>query len=167
MKNKISINLEVSLVEIIFSTLIFAIAGAIMLYCFAAARFTQIKANDKVEAGSIVQSNAEMIKYFGNSNDMFEYLSISYNFTAVNETENIFINYYDKDWDLCYDKNKEYIVTVKVRDVSYPYGEMKEINIVAEKSKPYPFIDKNKKDTQNVIYEINTKKFFPSIEGRW
>lgn len=167
MKNKISINLEVSLVEIIFSILIFATAGAIMLYCFAAARFTQIKANDKVEAGSIVQSNAEMIKSFDNSNDMNEYLLNTFEFNATNKDENIFINYYDKAWNLCDEESKEYLIAVKISDVSYPYGEMKYINIKSEKVKPYPFIDKNKKEAQNVIFEINTQKFFPSLEGRW
>lgn len=165
MKNKISINLEVSLVEIIFSILIFAIAGAIMLYCFAAARFIQIKANDKVEAGSIVQSNAEMIKSFVNSSDMNKYLSENFNFKTTNENESIFINYYDKDWNLCDEESKVYLNTVNVIDVSYIYGEMKEISITAEKAKPYPFINNN--NEMNDIFEIRTIKFYPSNEGRW
>ena len=138
-----------------------------MLYSFAAARFTQIKANDKVEAGSIVQSNAEIIKSFDDSSDMIKYLSASFNYNTSSDTENTFINFYDKNWDICDEKNKEYLITVKVSDVLYPYGEMKEINIISEKAKPYPFIDKNKKDAQNIIFEINTKKFFQDWEGRW
>lgn len=167
MKNKTSVNLEVSLVEIVISILLFAIAGAIMLNSFAAARFTQIKANDKVRAGYLIQSSAEMINSFDSTNDMIEYLSTSFNYKSMSENENIFINYYDKDWNLCYEENKEYIITVKVNNVLYPYGELKNINITSEKAYPYPFIDKNKDNTQNVIYEIYTQEFFPHIEGRW
>lgn len=165
MKNKISINLEVSLVEIIFSILIFAIAGAIMLYCFAAARFTQIKANDKVEAGSIVQSNAEMIKSFDSSSDMSEYFSENYKFNTARQDEITYINYYDKNWNICDEESKVYLISVRVMDVSYIYGEMKEISITAEKEKPYPFINNN--NEINNIFEIHTKKFYPSNEGRW
>lgn len=165
MKNNTSVNLAVSLVEIVISILIFAIAGAIMLNSFAAAKFTQIKANDKVKAGYLIQSNAEMIDSFDSTNDMIEYLSTSFHFKSVSENENIFINYYDKGWNLCDEENKEYIVTVKINNVLYPYGELKNINITSEKSYSYPFIDRNK-DTQNVIYEIYTQKFFPNIEGR-
>lgn len=138
-----------------------------MLNCFAAAKFTQIKANDKVEAGNIIQSNAEIIKSFDSSSDMIEYLSANFNNNIVSESDNIFINYYDKNWSLSDEKNKEYLIIVKVIDISYPYGEIKGIDIISEKTKPYPFIDRNKNDVQNVIYEIKTKKFFPSIEGRW
>lgn len=165
MKNKISINLEVSLVEIIFSILIFAIAGVIMLYCFAAARFTQIKANDKVEAGSIIQSSAEMVKSFNSSSDMNEYFSENYEFKTINGNEIIYINYYDKNWSLCDEKSKVYLVTLKIINDSFIYGETKEITITAEKAKPYPFIHND--NEKNNIFEIHTKRFYPSIEGRW
>lgn len=167
MKNKTSVNLEVSLVEIIISILIFAIAGAIMLNSFAAARFTQIKANDNVTAGYLIQSNAEMINSFNSANDMIEYLSTSFNYEENSENESIFINYYDKNWNLCNEKDKEYIITVKVNNVLYPYGELKNISITSEKAYPYPFIGRNKDTIDNVIYEIHTQKFFPDIEGRW
>lgn len=136
-----------------------------MLYCFAAARFTQIKANDMVKAGSIVQSTVEIIKSFDNSNDMNKYLSGTFSFNAPTENEHIFINYYDKDWNLCDDKNKEYLITVKVNDVYFKAGEMKEIYIIAEKAKPYPFIDK--KNKLDDIYIIETKKFFQNNKGEW
>ena len=167
MKNKMSINLEVSLVEIIFSILIFSIAGAIMLYCFGAARFTQIKANDMVESGNIIQTNAEMIKSFKTSSDMNEYLTENFKYRINTGNNDSFINYYDKDWELCDEKNKEYIVTVKINDTIHSSGNLKEINIIAEKHKKYPFIERNKNDGQTLIYEINTKKFFSSNEGRW
>jgi Cdc6-like AAA superfamily ATPase len=133
-----------------------------MLYCFAAARFTQIKANDKVVAGSIVQSNAEMIKSFDSSSDMNEYFSENYKFNTTSKNEITYINYYDKHWNICDEESKIYFISVRVKDVSYIYGEMKEISITAEKEKPYPFVDNN-----NNIYEIHTKKFYPSNEGRW
>lgn len=167
MKNKLNINLEVSLVEIIFSILIFAIAGAIMLNSFIIARFTQIKTNDKVEALSIVQSQAEMIKYFKSTDEMFEYLSGSFNYNETSENKNIFVNYYDKDWNLCNKKDNEFTVTVQISDIPFIYGEIKEINIISKKTKEYPIIDKNKEDEENIIFKINTKKFFPNNEGRW
>ena len=117
MKNKISINTEVSLVEIIMSILIFAIAGAIMLNCFAAARFTQIKANDKVEAGNKVQSVAEIIKSFDNSIEADEYLTTNFKLEKANGNENIYINYYDKYWNICDGENNEFLVIVHVYDI--------------------------------------------------
>lgn len=159
MKNKISINLEVSLVEIIMSILIFATAGAIMLNCFATARFTQIKANDKVEAGNRVQSVAEMIKSFDSSIETDKYLAENFKLQKLNENESIYMNYYDKYWNICEEKN-EYLITVKVSDVLTGSGEIKEFIISSEKVNPYPFIDKNKEI--NNIYEIETKKFFPN-----
>lgn len=167
MKNKTSVNLEVSLVEIIISILIFAIGGAIIVNSFAAAGFTQIKANDNVKAGYLIQSSAEMINSFDSTNDMIGYLSTSFNSKSINKNDSIFINYYDKDWNLCNEKNKEYIVTVKIDNVPYPYGELKNINITSEKVNAYPFINKNNEKSNNVIYEISTQKFFPNIEGRW
>jgi len=164
MKNKISINSEVSLVEIIMSILIFAIAGAIMLNCFAVARFTQIKANDKVEAGNKVQSVAEMIKSFDSSIEADEYLTTNFKLQKVNDNENIYINYYDKYWNICDEENNEFLVTVYVSDILTDSGEIKEFIINSERANPYPFIDKNKEISN--IYEIETKKFFPSYSGR-
>lgn len=164
MKNKISINLEVSLVEIIISILIFAMAGAIMLNCFAAARFTQIKANDKVEAGNKVQSIAEMIKYFDSTIETDKYLAENFKLQKTNGNENIYINYYDKYWNISNEESNEYFITVQVSDVLTSSGEIKEFIIRSEKSEPYPFIDKNKEF--DYIYEIETKKFFPSYQGR-
>lgn len=167
MKNRISINLEVSLVEIIFSILIFSIAGAIMLYCFGAARFTQIKANDVVESGSIIQSSAEMIKSFETTGDMNDYLTHNFEYSAFSEGENVFTNYYDRDWNLCGEKNKEYTVTVKISDASLGSGNLKRVQLIAEKAVKYPFIDRNNTVNNTVIYEINTKKFFPTDRERW
>lgn len=157
MKNKISINSEVSLVEIAISILIFAVAGAIMLNCFAAAKFTQIKANDKTAAGNIIQSNAEIIKSFKYSNEMYEYLNNNFQI-VIKEDEIIYENYFDKSWTVCDELNKEYIVSLKVSDISTNSGELKEIYINVEKAKPYPFI--NKEEDNQLIFEIETKKFF-------
>jgi type II secretory pathway pseudopilin PulG len=160
MKNKMSINLEVSLVEMIFSILIFAISGAIILYCFSAARFTQIKANDKVKAGSIVQSHAEIIRSFQSSNEMNEYLSEHFANISSNENESTYFSYYDSDWNPCDEKSMNYIVSLKITNSPSTYGELKNIDIISERANPYPFIDRNNKNTQTIIYEINTKQFF-------
>lgn len=163
MKYKISVNLEVSLVEIILSVLIFAVSGAIMLSCFAAARFTQVKANDKVAAGNIVQSDAEMIKSFDDTYEMEEYLADNFKLLKKSGNENIYISYYDKGWNICDEKSKEYSITLKVSDVSVNLGQMKEVNIRAERAESYPFINKSKEKT-DYIYEIETSKFFPNYK---
>jgi len=165
MKNKLSINLEVSLVEIIMSVLIFAIAGVIMLNCFAVARFTQIKANDKVMAGNIMQSDMELIRASKSSNEIDEFLLSTYSVSQDNESGHLYINYYDSNWKLCDADEKEYSISLEVSNVQVNSGEMKNISIVAEKTKPYPFINKeeNKADT---IYSIESEKFFPIEVGR-
>ena len=160
MKNRISINSEVSLIEIIMSILIFAIAGAIMLNCFGAAKFTQMKANDKVEA------IAEMIKSFNTSIEADEYLTENFKLLKTDGKEKIYVNYYDKCWNLCEkgnEENNEYFITVKTSDVFSGSGQLKEFVITSEKIEPYPFISKNKKNYS--LYKIETKKFF-SIAGR-
>lgn len=163
MKNNISINLEVSLIEIIMSILIFAIAAVIMLNCFAIAKFTQTKANDKVQAGNIVQSNAEMIKSFNEPSDMDEYLIDNFKILNKSINETTYITYYDKNWNISNETNKEYSITVHTSEILMNSGKIIKINILAEKTKHYPFIEKSKKIAP--IYEIDTMKFFPIIEG--
>jgi len=164
MKNKISVNLEVSLVEIIISILIFAIAGAIIFNCFALSRFTQLKANDMIFAGNIVQSGAEMIKSFDNMNEAEEYFTENY--TDKNEAINdiTFINFYDKNWGVCDKEDEVYVVSITIANASINSRKLKDINITAKKSIPYPFIDKGKGIT--TLYEINTKKFFSDSDWR-
>lgn len=161
MKNRISINSEVSLVEIIMSILIFAIAGAIMLNCFGAAKFTQIKANDKVESGNIVQSIVEVIKSFDTNTEVDEYMAECFQILKTDETEKIYVHYYDEYWNLCKnenDYNKEYFITVKISDVFSDSGTLKRFIVSSEKITPYPFISKTEESCK--LYEIETKKFF-------
>ncbi|MGB4438966.1 MAG: hypothetical protein WBJ13_07020 [Sedimentibacter sp.] len=162
MKNKLSINLEISLVEIILSVLIFAAAGVIMLNCFAIARFTQIKANDKVTAGNIVQSDLEFIKSSANSNEVDKYLLNTYSVRHNYENNQLYIKYYDKNWNLCDDDEKEYIIGLDVSNSQVNSGEMKSLSIMAEKTEPYPFINNDEGKTV-LIYSIDTKKFFPNF----
>jgi len=161
-KNKLSINLEVSLVEIVLSVLIFAVAGVIMINCFAIARFTQIKANDKVTAGNMVQSDLEFIKSSANSNEVDKFLSNTYSVNQDNENNQLYIKYYDKNWNLCDDGEKEYIIRLEVSNVQVNAGKMKSLSIVAEKTEPYPFINNDEGKTV-LIYSIHTKKFFPDF----
>ncbi len=160
MKNKFSINLEVTLVEIILSILIFAIAGVISLNCFIIARFTQIKANDKVIAGNIIQSNIEMIKSMDNLIDTEEFLQN--NFQLIKSENNIhtYINFYDKNWNVSNKTDNDYFITVIIKDDSINNGIMKNITSSAGRVKPYPFINKN--NNNRSIFMIETKKFFPS-----
>lgn len=165
MKSKLSINLEVSLVEIILSVLIFAVAGVIMLNCFAYAKYTQEKANDKVAASWIVQSDVEMIR----SSDILDhavlFLTKNYENKAKNGSSDIYTNYYDKDWNLCSKENQVYFINTVISLEDSEYGEFMNIIITAQKSNPYPFIDKGK--TTSPVYSIETSKFFPILkQGR-
>lgn len=162
MKSKLSINLEVSLVEIILSVLIFAVAGVIMLNCFAYAKYTQEKANDKVAASWIVQSDVEMIKSSVALNDAVLFLTKNYETQTKNENSDIYTNYYDKDWNLCSKENQAYSINTSISIEDSGYGEFMNITITAHKSNPYPFVDKGK--TASPVYSIETGKFFPNLE---
>ncbi|MFA9424151.1 MAG: hypothetical protein ACERLG_11265 [Sedimentibacter sp.] len=164
MKNKLSINLEVSLVEIIMSVFIFAIAGVIMINCFAIARFTQIKANDIVISSNIVQSDMEFIRATKNYNEVDEFLVSNYSLSEVIKSDNLYIKYYDVNWVPCNDDKKEYKISTNVSTVQVNSGKMESIRIVAEKLRPYPFISKEKNQSYS-IYSIESKKFFPLDSG--
>lgn len=165
MKNRISLNSEVSLVEIIMSILIFAIAGAIMLNCFGSAKFIQMKTNDKVEAGNKVQSIAEMIKSFDTGAEADKYMAENFKFLKTDGTEKVYVNYYDTNWNICEDINKEYnefSIEVRMSDVSSGFAQLREFVISSEKINPYPFVSKSKEACK--LYEIETKRFF-SVQG--
>lgn len=160
MKNKFSINLEVTLVEIILSVLIFAIAGVISLNCFFIARFTQIKANDKVIAGNLIQSDIEILKSFNSSDESEEFLLQHFQLLKTESNVRTYINFYDKSWELSNEADKEYLITVNISDEFSNNGTLKDIEITAERIEPYPFI--NKANNNQPIYSIETKKFFPN-----
>lgn len=177
MKHRLSINPEVSLIEIILSALIFAVTGIITLNCFASARFTQIKANDMLKAGFIVQSDIEIIKSFNEKTEIFGFLNDTYSFekstgdflndTYSNENSAVdfsavdfsagnssYVKYFDENWNLS-NENKEYKITLTLSDENYKSGVLENISVSVEKTKKYPFI----KGGQQVYY-IETKKFF-------
>lgn len=160
MKNKFSINLEVTLVEIILSVLIFAIAGVISLNCFFIAKFTQIKANDKVIAGNLIQSDIEILKSFNSSGESEEFLLQHFQLLKTESNVRTYINFYDKSWELSNEADKEYLITVNISDEFSNSGTLKDIEITAERIEPYPFI--NKTNNNQPIYSIETKKFFPN-----
>lgn len=150
--NKVAPNSKVSLVEIILSVLIFATAGIIMLSCFGIARFTQIRANDKTEAGMIIQSDFEVIKSLKSTVEMHEFLDESY---EEKEPGNIYTKYYDENWKQGSDR--DYSVTIVIDQENTRSGDLVKINISAEREKPYPFINKGSRE----IYSIESRKFFP------
>lgn len=159
--NKLSINSKVSLLEIIMSVLIFAAAGIIMLNCFALARFTQARANDKTLAGSILQSDLEIIKSLKTVDELHDYLKESYETKEEGNNSYTYTKYYDKNWKQS--GIKEYSVTISVSgqtDEIVKSGQLIKITILAEKEEPYPFINKGQE-----IYSIESKKFFPSLGG--
>ena len=104
--NKVSFNPMVSLSEIILSVSIFVVAGIIMLNCFAIARYTQIRANDKAMAGAIVQSDFEIIKSFDTADEMHEFLNNSYESNKIANNTYVYTKYYDENWNQNY-INKE------------------------------------------------------------
>lgn len=154
MKNRLSLNTEVSFTEIVFSILIFAAAGIIALNCFAVARYTQIMARDKVQASAIVLSDIEIIKSLKTVEDMYEFLDTSY--LEVRDHK-VYIKYFDKNWSLN-DIDREYKMTMVLSGGETGWGELKNINISIEKTSKYPFI---KKDENRLVYSIESKKFFP------
>lgn len=163
MKSKLSINLEVSLIEIILSVLIFAVCGVIMLNCFAIARFTQVKANDITKAGMKVQTAFEYIKSTKNSKEMNELLKSTYAYNYYDDTNknNVYVDYYDVNWNRCSNEEKEYSMILQVSKQLIGSGEMEDITITVEKSKPYPFANKSSNKIEP-ISSIVTKKFFPN-----
>ena len=156
MKNKL--NLEVSLLEIILSILIFTICSVIILNCFIIARYTQIKANDKTVGIMKVQTALEYIKSSKSMDEVYGYLLKEF---QEEHSNNIYINYYDKNWMLCDKNNGEYIIRVKLENIMLKSGEMINIQASAEKLNPYPFIDKNNENTPITI--INTNKLFSNM----
>ncbi len=160
MKNKVSLNLNVSLLEILLSVLIFAVAGIIMLNCFAIARFTQIRANDKAIAGTILQSDLEIIKSLNSVDKVREFLDNTYESKTIGDSNCIYEKYYDENWNK--GTAKEYGVTIILNGEKTASGSLISISISAEKVKPYPFI---KKEGAEKIYSIETKKFFPAFGG--
>ncbi len=160
MKNKFSLNLEVTLVEIILSILIFVIAAVIMLNCFFIARFTQLKANDKVIVGNIIQSNIETIKSFNNYSDAEKYLIDNFQLFKNDQNVQIYNNFYNENWELSSEIDNEYLLTLVISEHFTDNGTLRNIELVAEKVKPYPFI--NKSNSNQFIYIIETNKFYPS-----
>ncbi len=161
--NKVSFNPMVSLSEIILSVSIFVVAGIIMLNCFAIARYTQIRANDKAMAGAIVQSDFEIIKSFDTADEMHEFLNNSYESNSIVNNTYVYTKYYDENWNQNY-IDKEYAVTVIISDKNSKSGNLVKIKISAEKEKPYNFI---KKEGTEQIYSIESKRFFPVSGGSY
>jgi type II secretory pathway pseudopilin PulG len=163
MKYKSTINLEVSLVEIILSVLIFAITGVIMLNCFAIAKFTQQKSNDKTNASVVVQSSFEYMKSANNYKEMKEIIEKTYSNETVTEINNetIYTIYYDNDLNECSKENYEFEMKINIKNISNTHGEMSDMNVSMEKVEKYPFI----KNEDKIIYFIESKKFFPIYKG--
>ena len=161
--NKVSFNPMVSLSEIILSVSIFVVAGIIMLNCFAIARYTQIRANDKAMAGAIVQSDFEIIKSFDTADEMHEFLNNSYESNSIVNNTYVYTKYYDENWNQNY-IDKEYAVTVIISEKNSRSGNLIKIKISAEKEKPYNFI---KKEGAEQIYSIESKRFFPVRGGSY
>lgn len=160
MKNKLSISLEVSLVEIILSILIFAVAGVIMLTCFAYANFTQIKANDITIAGNKVQTDSEMIRASLSAEEAYDFLSKNYSLIGESEKSRQYIRYFDKEWNPCSENENEYqMETEVIEENEDKAGSMLSIKITVQKSKPYPFIGK----FDETVFSVVTKKFYPNF----
>ncbi|MBP1926238.1 hypothetical protein J2Z76_002103 [Sedimentibacter acidaminivorans] len=159
MKGKSSISLEVSLVEIILSVLIFAITGIIMLNCFAMARYTQIKSNDITIASLKSQTFLEYIKSSKNNNEMNEIIKKMFDEIYYDNSSSKYVNYYDKNWNKCDDKNRIYFIELYISTSELNSGELNDIKINIGRIKKYPFIDK--KNSSSSIFVIETKKFFP------
>jgi len=161
MKNRTAINLEVSLVEIIISVLIFTIMGVIMVNCFAIARYTQIKSNDMTSANLKAQEVLEYIKSSKDTSEMDEIINDSFNeinFSKDN-AHTAYICYYDDKWKKCDNKDKLYSIQLDIIRRNINSGDMNDINISINRTNKYPFIDKE--GDSSLIFFVETKKFFP------
>jgi hypothetical protein len=135
-----------------------------MLNCFAYAKYTQEKANDKVAASWLVQSDAEMIKSADTLDEAVLFLTKNHEKKIKDGNSVIYINYYDKDWKPCSEKEQEYALNTVISLEGKEYGEIMDIKITVEKSRPYPFVDKGK--LTSPVYSVETSKFFPIESGR-
>lgn len=138
-----------------------------MLNCFFIARFTQVKANDKTIAIMKAQSALEYIKSTKNSIEMNELIKSIFADNYYDDKNNnyVFVDYYDDKWNKCSDNEKKYLIKLQVTNELINSGEMKNITVTIEKSKPYPFIDKIRDKVEPII-SIKTKKFFPNFVFR-
>jgi len=163
MKNKSTVNLEISLVEIILSILIFAAAGVIMLNCFAIAKFTQQKSNDKTNASLIVQSSFEYMKSANSSEEMHDILQNNFLFEEIDaETNNYkYTIYYDSNFKESKKENYDFKMTINTENSNRISGQLTDIKINVERKNKYPFI----KNDDGCIYSISSKKFFPMHAG--
>lgn len=157
MKRKLK--LEISLLEIILSIIIFAICCVVVVNCFIIARYTQIKANDKTVGIMKVQTILEYIKSSINIDEMNQHLISEFN--EINN--NTYANYYDENWNICGNDEKEYIIKAKLSKKQIKSGEIISISVSAEKVKPYPFIDKNKHENPPIIL-LSTNKYFSNLD---
>nr|WP_312576772.1 hypothetical protein [Sedimentibacter sp.] len=165
MKGKSSVNLEVSLVEIIFSVFIFAVLGVIILNCFAMARVTQIKANDETLALMKTQTFFEYIKSSKSSEEMDEILGKLFdeNYYVKGSNKTIYVDYYDQNWNKCNVEDSLYSISISISGYKLNSGNMKNIDIRVDRVESYPFDKQNNKS----IFYIETKKFFPEfLNGR-
>jgi len=134
-----------------------------MLNCFVYAKYTQEKANDKVTASWLVQSDAEMIKSADTLDEAVLFLAKTYGKKAKDGSSDIYTNYYDKDWNHCTEEKQEYTINTVISLDDKEYGEFMDVKITVVKSTPYPFVDMNKMTSP--IYSIETSKFFSTNEA--
>lgn len=137
-----------------------------MLNCFAMARYTQIKANDKTLANLKAQTIIEYIKSSENSIEMDKFIKSKFSncFYDADKNTDTYIDNFDANWNKCNDNEKEYSIILEVSNSDVNSGELKAIKIRVEKSKHYPFIEK---DNSFPMVSIQSKKFFPDfIIGR-
>jgi len=163
MKNKTSINLEVSLVEIIISVLVFTISGVIMINCFAMARYTQIKSNDITLGSFKAQTFLEYVKSAKDTNEMCGIIETSFNkvYFDENKAHSKYVVFYDKNWDKCVNEDKLFSIELDVRSNELDSGVIDNIIVNVNRINRYPFIDKG--SDSSLIFSVETKKFFPRI----
>lgn len=162
-KNKSTVNLEISLVEIILSIFIFAAAVVIILNCFAIAKFTEEKSNDKTKASFKAQSAFEYIKSAKNSKEMHDILqnNFLYEETVKNQSSFIYTVYYDKSFIECSKESYEFKMIINTQTIKTNSGQLTNATIDVEKKDKYPFL----KNDDKKVYSISSKKFFPMHVG--
>lgn len=134
-----------------------------MLNCFAIAKFTQQRSNDKTIAALTVQSTFEYMKSANSSEEMHNILqnNFLYEETEAGTNKYIYTIYFDSSFKESKKENYDFKMVINTQNNQKRSGGLTDITIFVEKKSNYPFI----KNDDVYVYLISSKKFFPMNAG--
>ncbi len=126
-----------TLIEIIISICIFAIATVLTLQLFLYARFLTDKTSDTAAAIFEIQNIAEEVKLLSTVKEAQYFMEED--LSASNDS---FVTlYYDKDWKRTIAAEGLYFMNITIERTEYKRGDLYGFNLDLYKKEPYPFID--------------------------